>query len=164
MKIVRFVPSFITLTILMASSAGATTIDRVIDQSAPEVTEDFTIRDDIFGGQAGTLSGSQPSVSAGSVCNSLSFSVDRLAYPHQLTCEYIGSAHSKQALLHEYQTSPTIGNSITFRGWPVWISDGNAPPPSHYDTDSADNRHVRLEFRFGFYVNQNGRLQLQLTN
>jgi len=43
-----------------------------------------------------------------------------------------------------------MDKSVTFKGWPVWIRDGNAPPPSHFDTDSADNRHVRVEFQFGF--------------
>lgn len=152
MKITRFVPTLMALATLMTSSVAASTINGVNDYLTPQEAVDLTIFKHTVARLAYDENGAPRAIFAVSVCNSNDSAVVRLAAPYQLACAYVSPvlSHNQQALVTEYQVSPGMDKSVTFRGWPEWIRDGNAPPPAHYDTDSADNRHVRLEFRFGF--------------
>ena len=166
MIITRFVPTLMTLTVLMTSSVAASTINGINDQLTSPDAVDLSFSQYTIGIQAQGVNEVQNTMFAVPLCNPGSADLIRLAEPFQLACEYFRPVVSdnKQALVAEYQISPGPRKSVTFKGWPAWIRDGNAPPPGHYDTDSADNRHVRVEFRFGFYVNQNGRWQLKLND
>lgn len=152
MIITRFVPTLMTLTILMTSSVAASTINGINDHLTSQNTHDVSFSQYSIGIQAKGLNEVQNTIFALPVCNPNSIDLSMLAEPNQFACDYFNPvvSHNKQAFVAEYQMSPDMEKSVTFKGWPVWIRDGNAPSPSHFDTDSADNRHVRVEFRFGF--------------
>ncbi|MBR9793229.1 MAG: hypothetical protein GYB58_15920 [Gammaproteobacteria bacterium] len=166
MIITRFLPTLMTLTILMTSAVAASTINGINDHLTSQNADNVSFSQYTIGIQAKGVNEVQNTIFALPLCNPNSSGLTILAEPYLLACYYFSPvvSHNKQAFVAEFQISPDLGKSVTFKGWPAWIRDGNAPPPGHYDTDSADNRHVRVEFRFGFYVNQNGRLQLQLND
>lgn len=152
MTITRFVPTLMTLNILITSSVAASTINGINDHLTSQNVDDVIFSQYTIAIQAKDVNEVQNTMLAAPLCNPGSSDLVRLAESFQLACDYYRPAvsHNKQALVAEYKMSPGMDKSVTFKGWPASIRDGNAPPPSHFDTDSADNRHVRVEFRFGF--------------
>lgn len=152
MIITRFVPTLMTLTVLMTSSVAASTINGINDHLTSQNVDDVIFSQYTIAIQTKDVNEMQNTIFALPVCNPNSADLAMPAESFQLACDYYRPAvsHNKQALVAEYKMSPGMDKSVTFKGWPASIRDGNAPPPSHFDTDSADNRHVRVEFRFGF--------------